>query len=310
MAKSKEITEPTEPAVPEEVVKENKRREVLAPNGILVVIGGAENKGQEDLEKKEAPNNFTGLEILRSVVQLTGKEDPVIEVITSASSVRDESFGDYNKVFTELGVTRIGHIHHVARKEVLQDTASLIERIDAADAVFFSGGDQLLLTSLYGGTLMLKRLKERYIDEPIVIGGTSAGAMAMSTPMIYAGSKEVQELAGEIKITTGLEFLKDVCIDTHFVHRGRFIRLAQVIATNPASIGIGIEEDTAMIVRGGTETEIIGSGTVIIFEGYDITETNVDEFGSKKPISIRNLKVHILSKGDRYCLVHLNPPHL
>ncbi len=170
---------------------------------------------------------------------------------------------------------------------------NLEQRVNAADAFFFSGGDQLLLSSVYGGSIFLKHLKERYIGDKIVIAGTSAGAMALSTPMIYAGSKEVHELGGEIRITTGLEFLKDVCIDTHFVHRGRFIRLAQVIATNPTSIGIGIEEDTAIIVRKGTETEMIGSGTIIIFEGYEISEANVYGFGSKKPISIRDLRVHI-----------------
>ena len=306
-SKSNEVQEKGMTEVKEEISVVNN---TPAPAGILVVIGGAENKGQVAPEKKETPNNFMGLEVLRTFVELTKKEDPIIEVITSASSVGDESFSDYLKVFTELGVTNIGHIHHVTRKEVLDNTIALIERIDNADAVFFSGGDQLLLTSLYGGSLMMKRLKERYIGEPIVVGGTSAGAMALSTPMIYAGSKEVQELAGEIKITTGLEFLKDVCIDTHFVHRGRFIRLAQVIATNPASIGIGIEEDTAIIVRQGTEGEIIGSGTILVFEGYGITETNIDEFGSKKPITVRNLNVHILSKGDKYCFEHLNPPHL
>jgi cyanophycinase len=194
------------------------------------------------------------------------------------------------------------------RREVLEDT-SLETQVEDADAFFFSGGDQLLLVSLYGGTSFLTRLKERYINEKIVIGGTSAGAMAMSTPMIYAGSKEVQELAGEIKVTTGLEFMKDVCIDTHFVHRGRFIRLAQVIATNPTCIGVGIEEDTAIIVRNGLDAEIIGSGTVIIFEGYRISQTNIDEFGSKKLITIRDLNVHILSKGDKYDIKHINPPH-
>src|SRR5213075_3228172 len=106
------------------------------------------------------------------------------------------------------------------------------------------------------------------IQKKIVIGGTSAGAMALSTPMIYSGSNEVQELTGEIKVTTGLEFLKDVSIDTHFVHRGRFVRMAQVIATNPTSIGVGIDEDTAWIVRNGIETEVIGSGIITILEGY------------------------------------------
>jgi cyanophycinase len=140
----------------------------------------------------------------------------------------------------------------------------LLGRTNKADAFFFTGGNQLLLTSLYGGSDFLTRLKERYIAEPIVVAGTSAGAMALSTPMIYAGSKEKQQLTGEIKITTGVEFLKDVCIDTHFVDRGRFIRMAQVIASNPTSTGIGIEEDTAILVRKGTEAEIIGSGTVLI----------------------------------------------
>jgi cyanophycinase len=307
MVKSKELQETAAATAAETMTINNG---IPAPKGTLVVVGGAENKGEDDLEKKEAPNNFTGLEILRTFVELTGKENPVVEVVTSASSVGDESFADYQKVFTELGITHIGHLHHTTRKEVLDDSNELVERVNSADAVFFSGGDQLLLTSLYGGSFFLKRLKERYISDNIIIGGTSAGAMAMSTTMIYAGSKKVQELAGEIKITTGLKFLKDVCVDTHFVHRGRFIRLAQVIATNPTSIGLGIEEDTAMIVRGGSDAEVIGSGTIIIFEGYDITETNVDEFGSKKPITIRNLKVHILSKGDKYSFEHINPTHV
>ncbi|HEX8331266.1 MAG TPA: cyanophycinase [Segetibacter sp.] len=282
--------------------------EYLQPNGILVVVGGKESKGEDKPENKTAPDNFTGQEILKAFIELTGKEDPNIIVVTSASTLKEESFEDYYKVFTELGVKNVTNVHHYIRQEVLDDT-SLEEQVNTADGFFFSGGDQLLLASLYGGTAFLTRLKERYIGEKIVIGGTSAGAMAMSTPMIYAGSKEVQELAGEIKVTTGLEFMKDVCIDTHFVHRGRFIRLAQVIATNPTCIGIGIEEDTAMVVRKGKDVEIIGSGTMIFMEGFRISNTNIDEFGRKKLITIRDLNVHILSKGDKYEIKHINPPH-
>ena len=287
--------------------KDNNAKECPSPGGILVIIGGKESKDDAEPENKATPHNFAGLEILKTFIELTGEKDPVIEVITTASSVGDESFSVYTKVFTELGVKNIGHIHHTSRQQVLDDNMG--DRIAAAHGILFSGGDQLLLASIYGGTLLLKDIKERYINDNIVIAGTSAGAMAMSTPMIYAGSQEVQELGGEIKVTTGLEFLKDVCIDTHFVHRGRFVRLAQVIATNPTSIGVGIEEDTALVVRGGTEAEVIGSGTIIIQEGYEITETNVHEFGSKTPISVRNLRVHILSKGNRYSIRQLNPPH-
>jgi cyanophycinase len=185
----------------------------------------------------------------------------------------------------------------------------LTERVNAADAFFISGGDQLLLTSLYGGTAFLTRQKERYIQEAIVIGGTSAGAMAMSTPMIYAGNKDVQQISGEIKVTTGLEFLKDVCVDTHFVDRGRFVRLAQVVASNPTSIGIGIEEDTAVVVRNGAESKIIGNGTLIVIDGTGITSSSISTFGQNERISIHNLQVSILSKGDTYQISTTNPPH-
>lgn len=128
--------------------------------------------------------------------------------------------------------------------------------------------------------------------------------------MIYAGSKEVQELGGEIKITTGLEFLKDVCIDTHFVHRGRFVRLAQVIATNPTCMGFGIEEDTALIVRNGLETEVVGNGTIIITDGSEIERFNLQDFTNKTPVTIKNIRVHILSKGEKFTLFQRNPPHI
>src|ERR1700759_2014593 len=133
--------------------------------------------------------------------------------------------------------------------------------------------------------------------------------MGMSTPMIYAGNEKVQQIAGEVKITTGLEFLKDVCIDTHFVDRGRFIRMAQVIATNPTSVGIGIEEDTAIVVRKGTEAEIIGSGTVIIIDGFHISDSNITEFDTGNRVSIQNMRVHIYSEGNSYHIPQINPPH-
>jgi cyanophycinase len=290
-------------------MKEKPVNSCPVPSGTLLVIGGAENKGEDHAKKKQTPANFQRLEILKTFIKLTGKKDPVLEVITSASTVGDESFEDYRKVFEELKITSIGHIHHTTRKEVIDDV-SLVERIERADGVFFAGGDQLKYTYLYGGTTFLTRLKERYIHEKIVIAGTSAGAMAMSTPMIYAGNDEVQEIGGMIKVTTGLEFLKDVCIDTHFVHRGRLVRMAQVVVTNPSSIGLGIEEDTALIIRNGLDVEVIGTGTIIILEGLEISEANIEEFTSDKPVTMRDLKLHILSEGERYKIPQSNPPHI
>ena len=288
---------------------QNKYDGCPVPAGTLLIIGGAENKGEGEAEKKQTPSDFERLEVLKKFIELTDKKDPVIEVITTASTEGDEAFEDYRKAFEELKVKKIGHLHHHERKEVVGND-ELLERIKKADGVFFSGGDQLRYTYIYGGTAFLTVLKERYIYEKIVVAGTSAGAMALSTPMIYAGNDEVQELGGMIKVTTGLEFLKDVCIDTHFVHRGRFVRMAQVIVTNPTCIGVGIEEDTAIVVRNGLAAEVLGTGTVIVIEGFNVTEASIKDFTNEKPITIRDLRMHILSSGDAYKIPQINPPHI
>jgi cyanophycinase len=277
------------------------------PQGTLVVVGGKENKGEDAPENKKKPSDFIKLQVLDAFKDATHKREPVIEVVTTASGEGSESFQDYQKVFEKIGVTNVGHIHHNSREEVLLDP--MLERLKIADGIFFSGGDQLKLTGFYGGTEFLSFLKYRYINEQIAIGGTSAGAMALSTPMIYAGNEEVQELGGEIKLTTGLEFLKDVCVDTHFVHRGRFVRLAQVVVTNPTCIGIGIEEDTAIVVNNGEEMQVVGTGMVIIIEGFDIRGSNIKEFAENKPITARDLRVHLLADGDTYVIPQINPPH-
>lgn len=277
------------------------------PQGTLVVIGGKENKGEDGPENKKKPADFIKLQVLDAFKDATHKRDPVIEVVTTASSLGPESFEDYQKVFEKIGVNNVGHIHHNSREEVLLD--SVMERLKNADGIFFAGGNQLKLTGFYGGTNFLTYLKSRYINEQLTIGGTSAGAMALSTPMIYAGNEEVQELGGEIKVTTGLEFLKDVCIDTHFVHRGRFVRMAQVVVTNPTCIGIGIEEDTAIIIEHGLEMKVIGTGLVIVIKGFEIKESSIKDFAEDKPITTRDLRVHLLADGDSYLIPQINPPH-
>lgn len=278
------------------------------PKGILVAIGGHENKGEapEKATQMEIPNP---LEVLQQVVDLIGKDNPVIEVITTASTQAKESFQDYKKVFTDLKVSHINHLHHNSRGEVLKDK-DLVKRTQKADAFFFTGGDQLRLTSIYGGTEFLYQLKHRYVREKILISGTSAGAMALSTPMIYAGNNESQQITGEIKITTGLEFLKDVCVDTHFTDRNRFIRMSQVVVSNPTCIGMGISEDTSLIIREGRMAEVSGSGIVIVIEGFDVTESNILEFSDKVPFAAQNLKMHLLTRGDRYEIPQRNPPHI
>ncbi|MCW3094082.1 MAG: cyanophycinase [Ferruginibacter sp.] len=276
------------------------------PSGILVIIGGKEDKGIQ-VDNPETKDQNERLEILKAFVKLTGKDKAVVEVITTASGSGDELFEDYKRAFGELGVPEPGHIHHKLRGDVLQE--DLTDRLQNADAFFFTGGDQLLLTSIYGGTSFLTKLKERYIHEKIVIGGTSAGAMAMSTPMIYAGNKSVQQIAGEIKVTMGLEFLKDVCIDTHFIDRSRFVRMAQVIATNPTCIGIGIEEDTGIVITDGVNAEVVGTGVVTVIEGFNLSSSNITDIAENCPVYMEDLKVHLLARGGKYEIPQINPPH-
>lgn len=270
------------------------------PNGKLMVIGGAEQK-----ESNNRPESHKDL--LLHFLELCGKSKH-IEIITTAGTEEiDETYKQYDDCFRKLGAKSTGHIHHDLREQVSDD---LLERINLANGFFFTGGDQLKLTSIYGGTKMMSQLKQRYIDDKIIIGGTSAGAMAMSTPMIFAGSGETEMVAGEVKITTGFEFLKDVCIDTHFVHRGRFVRMAQVIATNPACIGIGIEENTAIIISEGLKAQVMGCGVVITIDGERSRGSNITRFDENRKITIRDLRVSILSDGEIFELPVRNPPHL
>ncbi len=272
------------------------------PKGHLIAVGGAEDKGT-DLEKGIVQRNrlnFFELGILKNIVSLIPEQNPTVEVITTASSIPDEVAENYKDAFSKLGCTNVGHMRIRNRED-----ASLpenLERLRACNCIMFSGGNQLRLSSIFGGTEFLDILKERYENEKFPIGGTSAGAMAMSNTMIYEGSAALAHLKGEVKITTGLGFLQNVIIDTHFDKRGRFNRLAQAVAAQPGAIGIGLGEDTGVVVSDGYSMKAIGSGSVIIIDGRNIEYNNIADIKFGAPISVENIIVHIMSKGDVYNL--------
>jgi cyanophycinase len=269
--------------------------------GKLIAIGGAENKG-DDQEKGEMYRhnlNFFELGILRRIVDETGGTMKRIEVITTASTIPYEVGENYLNAFGKMGCTNIGVMHIRNRGDV--NEPEYIERVKACDAVMFSGGNQLRLSSTFGGTEFLDLIMNRYLNEEgFVVAGTSAGAMAMSNTMIYEGNAARAHLKGEVKITTGLGFMDDVIFDSHFEKRGRFSRLAQAVAANPSCIGIGLGEDTGMVVSGGNKMEAIGSGLVIIVDGHDICHSNIADIPDGNPISIENLKVHFCENGNGY----------
>ena len=273
-----------------------------APKGKLIAIGGAEDKGT-DLETGEIQRNnlnFFELGILSRLVEEAGGTSSRIEIITTASTIPYNVGENYHNAFGKIGCMNIGVMHIRTRQETMNE--DYLERIKHCDAVMFTGGNQLRLSVTDGGTAFLSILKKRYLEENIVIAGTSAGAMAMSHTMIYEGNAARAHLKGEVKMTTGLGFINSVIFDSHFEKRGRFARLAQAIATNPSCIGIGLGEDTGMLVTGGNKMEAIGSGLVMIIDGHDILHSNIADIPEGNPISIENMKVHFCEKGNGYLI--------
>jgi cyanophycinase len=270
------------------------------PTGRLIAIGGAEDKGTESEGYYNEHGNlhFFELGILKRVVQEMGGANARIEVITTASSIPLEVAENYMTAFSKIGCTNVDVMNIRNREDAKKQEFE--ERIAKADGVMISGGDQLRLTTIFGGTKFLETIIDRYKHDGLVIAGTSAGAMAMSNTMIYQGRSDLAHLKGEVKITTGLAFMPDVIIDSHFDKRGRFNRLAQAVSSNPSCTGIGLGEDTGVIVTGSNHIEVIGSGAVVIIDGRDISHSNITEVGMGTPISVENLRVHIMVHGNLY----------
>lgn len=272
------------------------------PRGKLIAIGGAEDKGTEvekgDINKNNL--NFFELGILRRIVEEAGGIKKRIEVITTASMIPHQVGENYLNAFGKIGCVNIGIIH-IRNRENLQQS-EYTKRLAACDCVMMTGGNQMRLTATLGGTDFLKVLRERYHKEKIVVAGTSAGAMAMSNTMIYEGNPFRAHLKGEVKITTGLRLIDNVIIDSHFEKRGRFVRLAQAVAGNPVCIGIGLGEDTGMIITEGNKMEAIGSGLIVIIDGHEVVHTNIADIPEGNPMSIENLHVHFCARGNGYII--------
>jgi cyanophycinase len=270
------------------------------PKGKLIAIGGAEDKGtEEDIDKvKNNNHNFSELGVLKRIVEEIEKENPIIEVVTTASMIPHEVGENYLNAFGKIGCTNVNVMHIRNREDVLE--SNYIDRIKNCDALMFSGGNQLRLSSIFGGTEFLQIITDRFYNSNFLIAGTSAGAMAMSNTMIYEGNASKAHLKGEVKITTGLALMDNVIFDSHFEKRGRFARLAQAVAANPGCIGIGLGEDTGMLITEGNKMEAIGSGLVMIIDGHHINHCNIADIPEGNPISIENIKVHFCEMGNGY----------
>jgi len=273
--------------------------------GKLIIIGGAVDKGsftEVSYDVNVANNlNFFESGILRRIIKESKhKEDSRIEVITTASVIPREVGPQYVKAFEYLSAKNVG-ILHIERREQTNDP-EILKRIQEADVVMFTGGDQLRLTSILGGTKFHDIILDKYKNEEFIYAGTSAGAAAASNNMIYQGSSQEALLKGEVKITSGLSLIQNVIIDTHFVQRGRIGRLFQAVVGNPRILGIGLGEDTGLLITDNSKMEAIGSGLVILVDGREIKDTNLTQIELGRPISINNMIVHVMSMYDTYDL--------
>ncbi|MBC7694251.1 MAG: cyanophycinase [Burkholderiales bacterium] len=239
--------------------------------------------------------------ILERIITETGKKKPKICYMTIATTSPKEAAQKHKKFFKDMGMTNISIIHFDTRKEA--DIPGNLLKIKTCHAVYIGGGDQLRLSSLLGGTIFLALMKKRYYEEPkFVICGNSAGAAAMSNTMIISGSSQDALIKGELELTNGLNLINNVFIDTHFTQRGRFGRLIQTLTYNPGVLGLGLSLDTGVIIYGGDELEVIGTGLVVIADGTFIQYTDLTEISNGDPITVEGIKMHVLGPGKRFSI--------
>jgi cyanophycinase len=268
------------------IVQAEQAEQVARSHGHLVIIGGGEDK-QRDMA------------ILKRFVELAGGPSAKIVVITAASSVADHMWETYDRAFADLGVTRHVHLHLRSRHDA-NDEAH-IRDVGDADGIFMTGGDQKRLLAIIGGTALDAEMHAALKLRGACIGGTSAGASAMSGHMLAQGRAELHPEKGSVSLGAGLGFLHKVVIDQHFSERQRLSRLLSVVAQNPYLQGIGIDEDTALIVERGIGIEVLGEGAVTIVDGRAMS-TNVADIANHATPELIDVRLHLLPAGSRYAL--------
>ncbi|WP_432432689.1 cyanophycinase [Clostridium swellfunianum] len=252
--------------------------------GNLIIIGGAEDKKGEK-------------EILKEVCSKIDKEREELVIATVATDLPKEVGAEYKMIFEKLGVRNISILNVEDRKDAFENHN--VEMVQKASLIFFTGGDQLKITSLLGGSPLFKALHESNQNGCVYVG-TSAGASVVSDTMVITGDDEESPKKCTLKMAPGLGLIKNVIIDQHFAQRGRIGRLLVAVAENPESLGIGIDEDTAIMVNNKGEFQVTGSGAVYVIDGSSISYTNVSEQNPDEILSMFDIKMHVLKKGDKF----------
>jgi cyanophycinase len=268
-----------------------RERRGAAPSGTLIVIGGHEDKNGDRF-------------ILKTVCEPAVSQKCRLVVATVASGQADVLWKDYERLFRDAGSHDVRHLHIQDRKDAFNPTS--LRTLDGAGVVFFTGGDQLRITSKLGGTPVLDRIREIY-EAGGTLAGTSAGASAMSETMVVGGQDDQSpRVRDSLQMAPGLGFMTGVIIDQHFAERGRLGRLVGAVAQNPRVLGIGIDEDSAVVARAG-KFQVIGSGAVYVVDGVAESYTNLSEESKDARLSVFDIRLHIMSKGDSFDMESRRP---
>ena len=274
---------------------ERIHREIIG--GHLLVIGGAEDKYNER-------------RILRKFLQLAGDREANVLILPLASDFPEFAADIYVQAFRKLGVTNPRVLRAVSRQDVID--ADVDALLDGVTGIFISGGDQMRLTSILGGTKLARRIEQMVQETDIVLAGTSAGAAGMSASMIVRGEPTSHPHKNSVRLSPGLGFLKNIIIDQHFTERGRISRLITAVSFNPYNLGIGIDENTAIILNSDGILEVFGEGSVTIVDGSQITYNEIAEVADYQSFSICGIQLHILRDGlvyDYFARKPLQPPN-
>lgn len=258
--------------------------------GALIIIGGGEDRdprGKRTILKEVARRVRGGKLVLATV----------------ASREPEGYFKDYAGAFADLGIGELVELYVENRSQA--GDRDKLSVLDDAAGIFFSGGDQLRITSQIGDSGIEAKVRALH-RRGGVVAGTSAGASVMSETMMVRGTSSITHRIGDLHMAPGLGLIRDVIIDQHFAERGRFGRLIGAVAHNPRILGIGIDEDTAAIVE-GNEFEVIGSGAVYVVDGSRVSYCNLAEVEPERVLSMHDVHVHVLGTGDHFDLAERRP---
>ncbi len=271
-------------------MNESHHREIIG--GHLLVIGGAEDKYNER-------------RILKKFLSLAGGADAEVLIVPVASDYPEFAADVYTQAFRNLGVASPRVLRATSRQDVVQ--ADVDKLLDGVTGVFMTGGDQMRLVSLLGGTTLADKIRQLVRDTPIVLAGTSAGAAGMSTSMIVRGESTSHPHKNAVRLSPGLGFLKNIIIDQHFTERGRISRLITAVSYNPYNLGIGIDENTAIILDGQGVLEVYGAGSATIVDGSKISYNEIAEVDDNQAFSVCGVQLHVLRDGLVYDYLDRHP---